>query len=267
MKYSKILAALLITSSFSYAFDLGSITKSVLENVKSPTSTNTSSTSSLSNSTVSSGLKEALKIGVNYATTTLGKDNGYLNNKNVKIPLPENLAKVETLIRKAGGNQVADDLIKSMNNAATKAAPKTAEIFVNSIEKMSLDDAKKILAGDNNAATKYFQNNTTTSLKEMIKPIVAQTMQENNVAKYYDMANSFYKNNVKSYVDNSGVMGYAKSFGVDSYLPGSSEQNLDDYVTAKAIDGLFLMIAQKESEIRNSTAAQTTNLLKQVFGK
>jgi len=265
MKIHKLIAGLFITSSLAYSFDLGSITKSVLENVNS--TTKSAETSTLDNSTVSSGLKEALKVGVNYAVNTLGKENGYLNNKEVKIPLPENLAKVETVIRSAGGDKIANDLINSMNKAATTAAPKTAEIFIKSIENMSLDDAKKILAGNDNAATDYFQNNTTKSLTDMIKPIVQKTMEENNVAKYYDLANNFYKNNVKSYVDSSSVMGYAKNFGVDSYLPGSSEQNLDDYVTSKAIEGLFVMIAQKESEIRNSTAAQTTSILKQVFGK
>ena len=160
-----------------------------------------------------------------------------------------------------------DDLINSMNKAASKAASKTAEVFISAIEKMSIDDAKKILAGDDKAATIYFEVSTSDSLKNLIKPIVQETIQENNVAKYYDKANSFYKNNVKSYVDSSSVMGYAKNFGVDSYLPGSSDESIDDFVTNKAITGLFTMIAQKENEIRNSTTARTTDLLKKVFSK
>jgi len=269
MKKSTIVASLILTSSLTYAFDLGSIAKGVMDNVVNTNTTdktNTNVNTNLSNSTVTSGLKEALKVGVNYAVKELGSSNGYLNNSLVKIPLPDNLAKVETLLRSAGGNQIADNLINSMNKAATTAAPKTAEIFVNAIEKMSLQDAQNVLAGDKNAATTYFKANTTESLKKMIAPIIQNTMKENQVASYYDMANNFYKSNAKGIVDNSQVMGLAKSFGVDSYLPGSSDQSLDDYVTEKAISGLFTMIAQKEAEIRTNPVAQTTSLLKQVFG-
>lgn len=269
MKKSTIVASLILTSSLTYAFDLGSIAKGVMDNVVNTNSTektNTNVNTNLSNSTVSSGLKEALKVGVNYAVKELGNSNGYLNNSLVKIPLPGNLAKVETLLRSAGGNEMADNLINSMNKAATTAAPKTAEIFIDSIEKMSLQDAQNILAGDKNAATTYFKANTTESLKKMIAPIIQNTMKENQVASYYDMANNFYKSNAKGIVENSEVMGLAKSFGVDAYLPGSSDQSLDDYVTEKAISGLFTMIAQKEAEIRTNPVAQTTSLLKQVFG-
>jgi len=271
MKKTTILASLILTSSLSFAFDLNSIAKGVIDNVTKPTeqttqNTNTTSKSDLDNSTVSSGLKEALKQGVSFAVSTLGKDNGYLNNSLVKIPLPDNLAKAETIIRKAGGDKIADDLILSMNNAATKAAPKTAEIFVDAIDKMSIEDAKKILGGSENAATDYFKANTTESLKKMITPIIQETMKQNQVAGYYDTANNFYKSNLKGTVENSSVMGLAKNFGVDSYLPGSSDESLDEYVTNRAIDGLFKMIAQKEAQIRTSPVAQTTSLLQKVFG-
>ena len=269
MKKSTILASLILTSSLTYAFDFGSIAKGVIDNVVNTNSTektNTNVNTNLSDSTVTSGLKEALKVGVNYAVKELGASNGYLNNSLTKISLPDNLAKVETLLRSTGGNEIADNLINSMNKAATTAAPKTAEIFVDAIDKMSLQDAQNILAGDKDAATNYFKSNSTDSLKKMIAPIIQNTMKENQVATYYDMANNFYKTNAKGVVENSQVMGLAKSFGVDSYLPGSSDQSLDDYVTEKAIGGLFTMIAQKEAEIRTNPVAQTTSLLKQVFG-
>lgn len=269
MKKSVIVASVILTTSLSFAFDLGSITKTVLDTVNnnSTTTQNTTTTNSnLSDSTVSSGLKEALKVGVNYAVSNLGANNGYLNNSLVKIPLPGNLAKAESLIRKAGGDTIADNLITSMNNAATKAAPQTAEILVEAVEKMSLTDAQNILAGDKDAATNYFKTNTTDSLKKMIKPIIQETMQENQVAKYYDMANGFYKNNVGNLVDTSAISGLAKNFGVDSYIPSSSDESIDDYVTNQAIDGLFKMIATKEAEIRSNPVAQTTSLLKKVFG-
>ena len=268
MKKTTIIATLLLTSSLSFAFDLNSLTKGVIDNVtkQSSESTTTTKTTNLSESTVNSGLKEALKKGVSYAVSTLGAQNGYLNNSLVKIPLPENLAKAETLIRKAGGDKMADDLINSMNTAATKAAPKTAEIFVQAIDKMSIEDAKKILGGTENAATDYFKANTTESLKKLITPLIQETMKQNQVATYYDTANSFYKTNLKDTVQNSSVMGLAKNFGVDSYIPGSSDENIDEFVTNKAIDGLFKMIAQKEAEIRTSPVAQTTSLLQKVFG-
>ena len=276
MKKSLIVSTLLLTSTLTFALDLGSITKSVVDTVSKDTgiaqqvnnATSSSTTNSnLDNATVSNGLKEALKTGVTYATTQLGSNNGYLNNKAVKIPLPNNLSSAEKLIRSAGGDKMADDLINSMNTAASKAAPKTAEIFISAIDKMSLTDAQKILSGGNNAATEYFKANTTESLKKSIAPIIQETMKENQVAGYYESVNNLYKSNVKGLVDNSGVMGMAKSFGVDSYVPGNSNESLDEFVTNKAIEGLFTMIAQKEVAIRTNPTEQTSSILKQVFGK
>ncbi len=280
MKKSIIVSTLILSSSLTFAFDLGSIAKSVVDNVtkeqtstqattseKATTNTTNTTTPNISDSTVTSGLKEALKTGVNYAVTQLGSSNGYLDNSAVKIPLPDNLAKAETLLRSVGGNQMADNLINSMNTAASKAAPKTAEVFVNAIDKMSVTDAQAILSGGNEAATNYFKANTSDSLKKLIAPIIQETMKENQVATYYDTVNNLYKSSAKGLVDNSGVMGMAKSFGVDSYIPGSSDESLDEYITTKAIDGLFTMIGQKEAAIRANPVEQTSSILKQVFGK
>lgn len=277
MKKSIIASTLILTSTLTFAFDLGALAKGVVDNVTkeqtttvkqaTTTVTPTKTTSTASDSTISSGLKEALKTGVKFAVTNLGSSNGYLNNSAVKIPLPDNLAKAETIIRNAGGNKMADDLILSMNNAATKAAPQTAEIFMNAIDKMSVTDAQSILSGGNEAATKYFKANTTESLKKLITPIIQKTMKENQVGTYYDTVNNVYKSSVKGLVDNSGVMGMAKSFGVDSYIPTNSDESLDSYITTKTIDGLFTMIGQKEAAIRSNPVEQTTSILKQVFGK
>ena len=280
MKKSIIASTLILSTTFTFAFDLGSIAKSVVDNVtQEQTTTTTQKTtatvastqsntnSNISDSTVSNGLKEALKTGVNFAVTQLGTNNGYLNNTAVKIPLPDNLAKAETLLRSAGGDKMADDLINSMNTAASKAAPQTAEIFMNAIDKMSLADAQGILSGGNEAATNYFKANTTDSLKKLISPIVQETMKENNVASYYDTINNVYKSSAKGLVENSGIMSMAKNFGVDSYIPTSSDESLDSYITTKTIDGLFTMIGQKEAAIRANPVEQTTSILKQVFGK
>lgn len=250
MKKSLIVLALLTSSSF--AFDLKSIANEVTKTVS--TQNQQSQKSSLDNATVSNGLKEALKTGVKFATSELGKENGYLNNKQVRIPLPSNLANAESVIRKLGGDKIADDLINSMNSAASKAAPKTVDIFLDSISKMSLSDATNILNGGNSAATDYFRKNSTNSLKNAIKPIVQQSLKDNNVATYYNSANNFFQSTVK----NSPL---------GSFLGTSNQESLDDFVTAKAIEGLFTMIAQKEASIRANPAEQTTSLLKQVFGK
>lgn len=250
MKKSLIVVALL--TSCVFAFDLKSIANEVAKSI--PTQNQQTSNKSLDNTTVSNGLKDALKVGVKFATSELGKENGYLNNKNVRIPLPNNLANAESIIRKIGGDKIADDLIKSMNNAASKAAPKTVDIFLDAISKMSLSDATNILNGGNSAATDYFRKNSTNSLKSAIKPIVQQTLKENSVAKYYDIANNFFQSKV-----NSSPLG--------SFLGTNSQESLDDFVTTKAIEGLFTMIAQKESSIRANPTEQTTSLLKKVFGK
>ncbi|MDY0051612.1 MAG: DUF4197 domain-containing protein, partial [Aliarcobacter sp.] len=199
--------------------------------------------------------------------TQLGANNGYLNNSAVKIPLPDNLVTAEKLLRSAGGDVMADNLINSMNAAASKAAPKTAEVFVDAIDKMSVTDAQAILSGGNEAATNYFKANTSDSLKKLITPIIQETMKENQVASYYDSINTLYKTSGKGLVDNSEIMGLAKNFGVDSYIPGNSDESLDEYITTKAIDGLFTMIGQKEAAIRANPVEQTTSILKQVFGE
>lgn len=272
MKKISIIASTLLVASLAQAFDfgsaLGAASQVLQENNTQTTSPSKTATtaSSLTNSTVSRGLKEALSKGVSFAVKELSKKGGYINNSAVKIPLPHNLAKVESLIRKAGGEKMADDLIISMNKAAVKAVPKTAAILAHSIQKMSMEDAKKILSGGNEAATEYFKRTSNTSLKEAIKPIIQETMKENSVASYYDTLNDFYKNNVKGMIKGSSVMSMAKSFGADAYIPTASDVNLDDYVTQKALDGLFTMIGEKESQIRKNPVAQTTSLLKKVFG-
>ncbi len=265
MRMLSILTSLTLVSSIAFSFDLSSLANATIKTATQPSSS-TKTTSALSESTVTSGLKEALKIGVNFGVKELSKKNGYLNNAQVKIPLPDKLAKVESVIRKVGGGKVADDLIKSMNDAATEAAPKTASIFIKAIETMSVQDAKNILAGNDQAATEYFQKHTTSSLQKMIKPIVQKSMQKNNVAKYYDACNEFYISHVKGVVENNSMMSMAKGFGADAYLPSDKDAKLDDFVTAKAIDGLFKMIANKEVQIRKDPLEQTTSLLKKVFG-
>ena len=278
MKQTLITVTLLLTVSASQAFDFGGFMDSVKEavpalnetvkssDVNAKTATNT--TTDASSTTVADGLKEALKQGVEYAVKELSKEGGYLNNPAVKIPLPQGLSNTESMIRKMGGDKMADDFINSMNEAAAKSAIKATPIFVNAIEKMSIDDAKKILAGNENAATDYFKTHTTDNLKNIMKPIIQETMEENNVASYYDTLNEYYDSTVKTVVENDSIRDMAKNFGMEQYMPkGTTDEKLDDYVTRNAIDGLFKMIAVKEAEIRKNPVAQSSTLLQKVFGK
>jgi len=278
MKKPLLLSLIPLSVVYLNAFDFGSMmdkmkdavpviketVKSSDKNKQIPTGTTTSADSA----SVTEGLKIALKNGVDFAVKELGKEDGYLNNSAVKIPLPDGLSNVEDMIRKMGGDKITDEFIESMNKAAASSALQATPIFINAIEKMSIEDAKKILAGPPNAATEYFKTATTKDLKKMMKPIVSKTMEENNVASYYDTLNEYYDSSVKSFVENESVRDFAKNFGMEQYMPmGTSDEKLDDFVTRKAVDGLFTMIAKKESEIRGNPTAQKSSLLQKVFGE
>jgi len=260
------IASTMTTNLFAFSFQ--DALNTTIETVNKTTSnSNSMDISNLKESTVTKGLKEALKVGAKYSVKTLSKKNGYLDNKDVKIKLPTNLRKADKLIRKAGGDKIIDDFILSMNNAATQAAPKTIDIFINAIEKISIKDSKKLLAGKDNAITNYFRENTTTALTKLIQPIIKKSMEKNNVAKYYDTFNDFYKSNIKGYIQNNSIMQVANNYGVGNFLPKESDIKLEDYVTKEAILGLFKIIEKKEKDIRTKTSSQTTSLLKKVFGK
>jgi hypothetical protein len=213
---------------------------------------------------MNSALKTALSKGVKFAVNNLSQDGGYLNNPLVKIPLPKSLQTSETLLRKVGGGKYVDDLIVSLNKAATTAAPKTADVLINTIQKMSITDAQNILAGADNAATEYFKTNSSQELAAVIKPIIKDSMSEADVAKYYQMFQSFYKSN-SGVLQNKSVSSLTKKFGLDSYLPSSKDEDLDGYVTNQAINGLMTMIAEKEKDIRDNPLMQNSDLLKKVF--
>lgn len=264
MKLIHISLATALCIKLSFAFSLDDVTKLANDTLKKTQETTTQTKSTQSDSMITKGLKEALSKGVQSAVDSLSKDNGYFNS-DAKIALPESLSSSEALIRKAGAGKYADDLIKAMNSAASQAAPKTAPIFLDAIQKMGIDDANKVLQGSNSAATQYFKDNTYNKLKDMIAPIIKNSIASNDVAKYYNAFNSAYKTYGKDLVESSGVMGYAKSFGVDKYIPSGEDKSLDEYITSQALDGLFEMIQKEEMAIRENPVNRTTDLLKQVF--
>ena len=207
--------------------------------------------SSLSNDEIARGLKEALDVGVKKAIDMLGRENGFLNDKSVHIPMPDQLQQIEKVLRMAGQNQMADEFVTSMNRAAEQAVPKVSNVFVDAISKMSLTDAQAILSGGDTAATDYFKQHTSTQLSELVKPYVTESMASNEVTQYYQSMLSMAKQ-----YDSFGLL--------NQYLGKAA--NLEDYVTDKTLDGLFSKIAEQEMLIRENPAARSTDILKSVFG-
>jgi hypothetical protein len=200
----------------------------------------------LTESEIVDGLKEALEIGTSKAVTLVSKKNGYLKNPKIKIPLPKNVRKAESFLRNIGFGSKVDKFELSMNRAAERAAPKAKSIFWDAIKKMSFSDARQLLKGPDDAATQYFRKKTSTQLQDEFKPIVNQAMSEVGVTQAY-----------KSLDRKIRALPFTKSLSFD----------LDQYVTDKALDGLFLMLAEEEKKIRQDPTARVTDLLKKVFAE
>lgn len=210
---------------------------------------------SLSSDQVVAGLKEALGKGVNHAIASLGHEGGFLTNLNVKIPMPDKLRTVEKTLRTLQQNQLADDFVTSMNRAAEQAVPEAASVFGDAIKQMSIADAKNVLTGTNNAATEYFRRTTQTNLFAKLHPIVEKTTGAVN-------ATALYKKMMDKVNAGNSLGGFLGSGG----LVKTGDWDVDNYVTTKALDGLFKMVADEEKSIRANPAARTTDLLKSVFG-
>ena len=210
-------------------------------------------TTSLSQDQVVQGLKEALGKGVQQAVSRLGHEGGFLTNANVKIPMPEKLHTVDKTLRVLKQDKLADEFVTTMNHAAEQAVPQAAGVFGDAIKGMSIQDAKAILAGTNNAATEYFRRNTETNLYAKFLPIVKQATDQTGVTSAY-----------KQLMEKAAGANTFGSFGRS--LLGTEGMDVDAYVTNKAMDGLFKMVAEEEKLIRENPAARTTALLQQVFG-
>ena len=199
----------------------------------------------LSSSDIVDGLKEALKQGSRTAIDTLGKEDGFLGNPKVRIPLPEKLQTLETGLRAIGQGAVADNFINSMNRAAEQAVPQATDLFVNTISDMSLEDAHAVLKGPDDAATQYLRENSGSQLYELMKPMVKEATDKVGVTSAY-----------KNMFSKAGFLG--KKIDADAV-------DLDNYVTQQAMNGLFELIAIEEQRIRENPLARTTDLLKKVF--
>ncbi|WP_458701326.1 DUF4197 domain-containing protein [Sulfurospirillum sp. 1307] len=217
-------------------------------------------------------LKDALLQGSNYAVKNLSTKGGFLNNPKVKIPLPSSIQKATSLVKKYGGAKYVDDFEVSLNAAAEKAVPQTYEVFKKSIQNMSIEDARKILMGSKDSATKFLKEKNTNELYEKIYPIVKDSINQINVMQYYTTLKSYFKKympkSLSTTDDNSlfgTVLNIAKNSGAKQYMIDLSEKELDDYVTKKTIDGIFYMVAKEEAKIRENPLEATSSIAKKVF--
>ncbi|WP_185286695.1 DUF4197 domain-containing protein [Chryseobacterium indologenes] len=213
-------------------------------------STNVNSTSTpvnlgnLTSPQISSGLKEALTLGVTDGVKKLALTDGFFKNEAVKILMPEKLRKIDTTLRSLGMGSLADEGVKLLNRAAEDAVTEATPIFTSAITSMTINDAKNILLGTDNAATNYLQSKTQNQLFTAFQPKVKASLGKVG-------ADTVWKNLISKY---------------NTFTGQAVTTDLNEYVTTETINGVFKMVAQKESEIRNTPAMRTTSILQKVFG-
>lgn len=191
------------------------------------------------------GLKAALGQGAERAVAQLGTTDGFLGNPSVRIPLPPALRKGEKAFKLLGLDDEAKELVTAMNRAAEAAVPEARTLLVDSVKQMSFEDARQILTGGDDAATQYFRRTSYDKLAARFLPIVRQTTNRSDLSRKY---NEF--------------AGQAAQLGVID----ARDAKVEDYVTRKALDGLFTMIAEEEKAIRKDPLGQSSKLLRNVFG-
>jgi hypothetical protein len=199
--------------------------------------------SSLSNQEAGTGMRDALAQGAGKAVELLGRPGGFLDNPKVKIPLPDTLRRVESGMRLLGMKKQADELVVSMNRAAEAAVPEAKALLVDAVKNMSAQDAKKILTGSDTSATEYFRRATSSQLTQRFLPIVTKWTEKVGLATQYN-----------SLVEQGAQLG----------LVGKDER-IENYVTRKALDGLYGTIAEQERAIRRDPAGAATGAAKKVF--
>lgn len=230
----------IITSIALILFGCAEMT-SVLEEVNNVAN---SGSAPLTNTEVISGLREALTVGTNNSTALTSKLDGFYKNPEIFIPFPPEVVKVKEKVEALGMKKQVDEFIMTMNRAAETASKEAAPIFINAITSMSIADGFAILRGNDNAATQYLKNKTSAQLKVKFNPVVKNAISKVQVTKYW----------------NPVITTYNKIPFIKKENP-----NLEDYITTKAMDGLFLMIEKEEKKIRKDPLARVTDILKKVF--
>ncbi|MBL7764864.1 MAG: DUF4197 domain-containing protein [Chitinophagaceae bacterium] len=200
----------------------------------------------LSNTEIVNGLKEALRVSSQNAAGILNKTNGFFGNQVIKILMPPEAKKIESTLRSFGFNKQCDNVILSLNRAAEDAAGKAVPIFINAITSMSINDGLSILRGGNNAATEFLKRTTTNALTNAFRPVIQNSLGKVGATKYW-----------------------TDIFTIYNRLPITRQKvntDLPSYVTERALNGLFVTVAQEEQNIRQNPGARVTDLLKKVFG-
>lgn len=191
------------------------------------------------------GLKAALEKGSQAAVSELGRADGFLGNPQVRIPLPESAQRAERLMRRFGMGKYADELVVTLNRAAEAAVPEARQLLVDSVRRMTVQDAKGILTGGETAGTEYFRRTTRDQLHRRFLPIVQKATAKVDLAQQYEQ-----------YADKAAAVGLLKKEDAD----------LDEYVTQKALDAVYLMVAEEEKKIRKDPVSAGTAIIRKVFG-
>lgn len=241
MKSIKILALLILFTPFISCAQI-KIGKKTYTVPKVNTGANNSGKPT--NDEMVSGLKEALNIGVTKGSDNVSKTDGYFKNNAIKILMPPEVKNVEDKLRSIGMGQLVDDAILRMNRAAEQAGPKAKPIFCDAIKSMSIMDAVNIIKGPQDGATQYLKKSTSVQLTSAFKPIIAQELDKTEATKYW-----------KQVFDTYNKIPFVTK--VNSDLPS--------YVTQKALDGLFLMVAQEEAKIRKDPLGTASALIQKIF--
>ena len=202
-------------------------------------------TQPLTTEEVGGGLKEALIKGISKGADLVSITDGYFKNPEIKIPFPPDVKKVENKLRQLGAGKKVDDFVLTLNRGAEEAAKEAKPIFINAIKQMTIDDAWGILKGNPDAATQFLKRTTTNQLKEKFSPVVQAALNKVNATKYY----------------GDLISTYNKVPFIEKVNP-----DLNAYATERAIEGLFVMVAREEKNIRANPGARTTDLMKKVFG-
>ena len=222
--------------------DWQGVAKTLLE---SQTGGAVNSVSSLSVAQITQGLKEALNVGTTNVVSQLGKSGGFNLDPKIRIPLPQSLAKVDKALDVVGLGYMTNDLETKMNAAAEMATVQAKALFINAIQQMTIADARQILSSQQDAATQYLRKTMGQELAVKIEPIVANTLAQTGAVKAYDTVTGQY-----------AALPFVSGLKTD----------LNEYVTAKAMDGIFHYVAQEEAAIRQNPAKRTSEILRTVFG-
>ena len=199
----------------------------------------------LSGADANAGLKAALDQGASAAVASLGRVDGFWSNPKVRIPLPSNLQHARSAMKLMGRGRDFDELERSINRAAEEAVPQSRQLLTNAIKSMSVDDAKRILTGGDDSVTQFFKAKTAPQLTERFLPIVGKVTAKSGLAQQYN-----------------SLAGQASQFG----LVKAEDATIERYVTQKALDGLYTMIAEEEKRIRANPVAAGSDIVRRVFG-